>query len=823
MPRLSLAASLRAALLGLTVVLAVLAAFGVSALYGSRQDYEDRLSDGLQLQAAASRVLAAGVVEEATLRLSADGTAGADARARARAAFDATLDAARVLAAGDPQSLALVDRARSAQADVRRSPGSRSDPLAARAPLVRLSGRQDDRITAARQSASDDARRAFLTIIAGGGLAVLAAAALVTLLVRSVRRPLDALVAASGRLAGGRRDVRVPEDGPEELMALARSFNAMAADVQDAAARVEAERRRLELTIRSLGDALVILGPDGAVTAANPRAAELVPALSVGTQTGTDAVALPVALHAALTEETTVEHGPLTLAITAAPLEDGAGHVVTVRDVSERARLERLKSEFAATASHELRSPLTSIKGFVELLIESDGLTPRQRDFLDIVSVSTNRLVELVNDLLDVTRVEAGAIELHPRPTDMAELAREVAQLLRPRAQARDQQLVVDVAADLPRALVDPARVRQILTNLLTNAHLYTPDGGRLTVAARAEGLTLVVEVADTGRGMTAEDAERVFERFFRTGGDDGAGTGLGLAIVRSLVDLHGGDIAVRSAPGRGTTFTVRFPLALQSDRLHAARDALHGKRVLVVDDEPEIAALITDRLRQAGVVVDIATDGSAALDRLRERRYDAMTLDILMPQTDGLETLRALRADPGLAALPVVVVSVFSGREALSGEWVVAKPIDPEELVDTLGAALLAARVRVLAVARPAVRDRLTGTLDDLGIDHDWVEGPQDVAAACRSRYYEVAIVDAGLPDTAAAVAALDLRGRRTGHTVLLATDGEAGHDGNGAHDAVVGSAQAIALDDAGAVILGLLGSAGPDRGLADPTDDSR
>src|SRR5439155_89682 len=192
----------------------------------------------------------------------------------------------------------------------------------------------------------------------------------------------------------------------------------------------------------------------------------------------------------------------------------------------ERARLERLKSEFVATASHELRSPLTSIKGFVELLGADPSLTARQRDFVDTVLTSTNRLVDLVNDLLDVTRIEAGRLEIHPRPTDVAEVIHAVTDLL----------------------------------------------GAR-------------------------------------------------------LVDLMGGTIELVSAPGEGTTFSVRLPRAGRDADREARREALGGRRVLVLDDEREVGELIAERLAPYGVEAVVETDGAAALARLREEPFDAMTL----------------------------------------------------------------------------------------------------------------------------------------------------------------------------------------------------
>jgi signal transduction histidine kinase/CheY-like chemotaxis protein/HAMP domain-containing protein len=802
MRRLSIARSVQLALLGLTVVLTAIAAIGVASLYSARQHYEDTLSNALTLQARAGQLIAAGVVEEATLRLTNDPRA----RRLAKAAYLRTLRFTQTSAREDPPSAALLRQSAAAQARTRSHPGDpRSGTLAARNPLTAISQRQTARVDDARHHARERSRRALIAIIAAGGLALLVALGLVAILVAALRRPLDELVGASAKLASGDQSARVDEDeGPDELRALARSFNRMAGDVQAATERVEAERRRLDATVRSLGDALIIVGADGVVAAANPRAAELAPELIVGTTVGgEDSVAEPAPLADALAGEVSVEQGIRTLAVTASRLEAGAGTVWTVRDVSERARLERLKSEFVATASHELRSPLTSIKGFVELLAASSGLDARQQEFLDIVLMSTNRLVDLVNDLLDVARVEAGRIEIHRRPTDLHDIVRETTTLMSPRLAEKQQTLNVEIPDDLPRALVDPSRIRQILTNLLTNAHLYTEAGGRLGVIVRASGHTVELEVSDTGRGMSDEEAEHVFDRFYRVaGGDIESGTGLGLAIVKSLVDLHGGTIDVESAPGSGTTFRIRLPRAADRSEGAEARAALGGKRVLVVDDEDKVAQLVATTLRSFGVEPTIVHDGATALQRLRSGEFDALTLDILMPGMSGFEVLRALRSETALQRVPVVVVSVFSGREALSGEWVVAKPIDAEELADALGSAVLAGRVRVLAIGRPEVRERMDTVLDDLGIEHEWAHDAESITRLSASRFFEVAAIDAGLPDADAALAALHLRGRRLRRSVVVFAD-DAGGGGFARLDA-----EPVAIEDAGALVLGLLES---------------
>ncbi|MBA2348628.1 MAG: response regulator, partial [Solirubrobacterales bacterium] len=673
-------------------------------------------------------------------------------------------------------------------------------PLAARRPLVELSARQSERIAEARQDAQDRARTALIAILAGGGLALAAALTLVTAIVRAVRRPLDSLVHASGRLAAGEPEIRVPEDdGPGELQQLARAFNAMAVDVRTAQGLVESERRRLATTVRALGDALVITGEDGRIEEANPRADELVPELRVGLEMNP-----PVPLEQAIAAEHEIERDGRTLAVTAAPLADGAGHVWTIRDVTERARLEALKSDFVATASHELRSPLTSIKGFVELLENTAGLSDRQQEWVEIVSLSTDRLVALVADLLDVTRLEAGQVELRRRATDVPALVDETARLLSARMADRGQHFEVHAPAELPRALVDPDRLRQVLVNLLTNAHLYSGEGGRIAVDLLAEQRTLIVRVVNSGPGMTTEEAAHIFDRFSRGSSSSGPnGTGLGLAIVNSLVELHRGTVRVTSAPGEGATFEVRLPGALDTERYAPrghGRERVAGRHVLVVDDDPQVAQLIATHLTASDATSRVVHSGEAALAALREEAFDAITLDILMPGMSGFEVLRALRADPALGSIPVVVVSVFSGREALSGEWVVPKPIEADALADALGAAVVTQRIRVLAVGPPASRPELDEALDILGIEHEWATDADSVAAMCSVRHYEVALVDAGLAAPHAVIDALDLRGRRLRQAVLIFSP-----DGTDPGFARL-DAEPVAVADAGAAVIGLL-----------------
>ena len=780
--RLPLAPTLTLALIGLTLVLALIAALGIGNLYAARQDYEDALARTYEVESASSRLLAGSVIEWATLSRRDRGSARA--RRRARQAFESQAAEVRVLAQGDRESERLVRNRIAAQRRARRLANRAEGPGAGRqlAEAIR-GGRQasDDLVTRqrrrraqARETAGDRTRTALITAIGAGGLALLGAVTLIAALIGSIRRPLDELVTATQKLAAGDLSERVEPSGPLELRELDSAFNTMAERLEGAQARIEAEREKLSVTIESLGDALVVCEPDGRISAVNPRVGEIAPALRPGVDVRAARSPLPE-LDEALAGEVIVDHGDRTLAITAARLgsQAGDGVVWTLRDVSERARLERMKSDFVATASHELRSPLTSIKGFVELLARSDALGEREREFVDVILTSTDRLVDLVNDLLDVARLEAGKMEVHPRLFDLTELVREMAALIAPRVAEKGQQLELELPPGLPRALADPGRVRQIVTNLLSNAHLYTGAGGRITVRVEAREGWLRLSVSDTGRGMSQDDVDRAFDRFVRRD-DSSAGTGLGLSIVRSLVDLQGGKIHVDSTPGEGSTFTVELPGEPQDGRVDAPRVAIQGKRVLVVDDEAQVARVIAAQLQPYDVRAEIATSGDVALERLRRERFDAITLDLLMGHTSGLDVLRELRSDPELRGTPVVIVSVVSEQEALFGEWKVAKPVDPEQLADALGSAVLAGRTRVLVVGRSELRARLEPALVKLGLDHEWVTSGTAAAHACQQRRFEIALVDAGMRSPTAVLSVLDLRGRRLDQAVILFSTGE-------------------------------------------------
>jgi signal transduction histidine kinase/CheY-like chemotaxis protein len=776
MQRLSIARSLRLALIGLTVILALIAALGVASLYSSRQSYENTLVSASELASESANLATASVVVE-TVAGQVHGTP-TPAQRQTALAYRATERRALALAAVDPVSLKLVRHEISARS-----------ATAALSAAGRVQSRQTLRERQAQAHARSKSRQALLLIIVAGVIALLGALALVTLLIRSLRQPLDELVAATRAMAAGDLTRRVRPDGPRELLQLSEAFNLMGDHLAGATGRLERERSKLATTIAGLGDGLIVTEPGSSVIATmNARASELLPGLAPGSRADEPSGPLPPLVEL-VDGSLGIEHGGHSLVVSGAVVrgendgdrEDGGSGegdstVLTVRDMTEWTRLDRAKSEFIATASHELRSPLTSIKGFVELLDNSSqGMSERQREFVSIILRSTDRLVDLVNDLLDVAQLEAAQIELRPRAVDVGEIVSELAELMGPRLADKQQSLSLELPAALPLAQADQSRLRQILLNLLTNAHLYTPEGGRLQVSADARDGQVRISVADTGPGMDSQTLEHIYDRFYRAQDDHSApGTGLGLSIVKSLVDLHNGRLEVASEPGRGTTFRVSIPVAdIAIEGLVPALEALRGRLVLVVDDERDLARLIADQLAPFDVSTVIAHSGAEALEILHRQRFDAITMDVRMPEMDGVQLLEQIRADPELAAVPVVFVSVSTNMTELDGEWLVSKPIDAAELAEVLGTAVSMGRSRVLVVGREELRQRLEPSLDAMGIGYEWAASGVAAAQACRARLFEVALIDTALSNPQAVLAALTLRGRRQRRAVILFDDG--------------------------------------------------
>jgi signal transduction histidine kinase len=323
--------------------------------------------------------------------------------------------------------------------------------------------------------------------------------------------------------------------------------------------------------------------------------------------------------------------------------------------------LDRLKSQFVANMSHELRTPLNAILGFSELLgDETPGaLNAEQRDYVQHIHTSGRHLLALINDILDLSKLQAQRIDLERRPLPLAEIVAAAQTFVWPAMQRKQQIFSNDVPSDLPSLYIDPLRVKQVLINLLNNASKFTPPAGHITVAADVwhDGWVRV-GVRDTGAGIPPDKHAQVFEEFTQFGDTRTVverGTGLGLAIARRLIELHGGQIWIDSGglPGEGATFYFTLPVA---DAAAATRRA--ATRLLVIDDDPGIVDLLQSMLLPPDYEVYGVTDALLALEHIRRNQPDVILLDLMMPEIDGVQLLTALQRTADTARLPVIVLT---------------------------------------------------------------------------------------------------------------------------------------------------------------------
>ena len=385
---------------------------------------------------------------------------------------------------------------------------------------------------------------------------------------RNLARPVNELAAAARRVASGRLDVRVDPRRRDEIGQLARDFKRMVEEQARLLEEMRHGRQELETILASLAAGLLVLDGQERVVRAGPSFRRL-----AGDENPVGKPVWEVLRHAGFAERVRraaaaslhaeLEIGGRGYFVSLAPLPAGRGTVVTFHDLSDSRRLARQKKDLVASVSHELRTPLTAIKGYAETMLE--GAAGDERRYLEVIARNTDRLIEMVGDLLTLSELEERGKRLEREPIDWAGLLQDVAALFEKRVREKglDLRLQPPAAGEADRFRGDRFRLEQMLVNLLDNAVKYTEKGG-IAVRVGVEAERLVLEVRDSGAGIAPEHLERIFERFYvadparsrQTGG-----TGLGLAIVKHIARLHGGEIAVQSRPGEGTLFSVRLPL----------------------------------------------------------------------------------------------------------------------------------------------------------------------------------------------------------------------------------------------------------------------
>ena len=433
-------------------------------------------------------------------------------------------------------------------------------------------------------------------------------------------------------------------------------------------------------------------------------------------------------------------------------------------DITERIQMERMKSEFISTVSHELRTPLTSIRGSLGLIMGGvAGELPAQAKVLvDIAHKNSERLIMLVNDILDMEKIEAGKMEFQLQAVELLPLVKQA--LEDNRAYAEQYKVAFALACEPTEARVyaDPNRLQQVLANLLSNAAKFSPADDNVMVRVTRDGKNIRVAVSDHGSGIPEQFTGRIFQKFAQADSSDTrkkGGTGLGLSITKAIIEQMGGRIGFDSQPNVLTTFWVELPVWQENGLVATgALMAVSLKRVLICEDDQDIAALLRMMLEQAGLSADIAYNAEQAKQMLAQRSYAAMTLDLGLPDQKGTSLIRELRSAEATATLPILVVSAqaVEGHKELNGEafsvvdWI-SKPINQEQLVQALRQAVgqvSPTRAVVLHIEDDAdVVQVVAGIVGDVAD----VEGAATLADARRmlsERHYDLAILDMMLPD---------------------------------------------------------------------------
>jgi PAS domain S-box-containing protein len=577
---------------------------------------------------------------------------------------------------------------------------------------------------------------------------------------------IAALAAACGLLAvwAMSRQVRTDQRRYRELERAKRESD-------DAARALAESQAQMQAVLDSARDPILVVDRHGVVELANRACGEAFGATSrslVGTDISDLVPALVGGAQPAGEVQVTRRDGsgfPAEISTGVFERDGREMSVCILRDRTERHRLDQLKNEFVSTVSHELRTPLTSIRGSLGLIVAGAAgpLPDKAKGLLEIAHKNSERLVGLVNDILDIEKIESGRMEFRRDRLEAGSLVEQAVEANQSYAAQHEVEYRITAKPDqtLP-VLGDADRLIQVLNNLLSNAAKFSPAGTVVEVELGLEtpGSQIRVSVRDRGPGIPEEFRNRIFQRFAQADASDvrrKGGTGLGLSIAKAIVERHGGRIGFEPAEGGGTRFWFTLPLLAEAPETPAAAGDAR-RRVLVCEDDPDVAMLLGLMIEQDGWRVDIARDAESALEKARTGQYDAMTVDLLLPGIDGITLIRRLRADPATAGLPIVVVSATAqdGKRELNGDVVnivdwLDKPIEQLRLRAALRQAGLrsrSGRARILHVEDDDDVIEVVGAIVRDEADIIPARSLREARQQLAEQSFDLVIIDVGLPD---------------------------------------------------------------------------
>jgi signal transduction histidine kinase/CheY-like chemotaxis protein len=589
---------------------------------------------------------------------------------------------------------------------------------------------------ASEQAAQNAARNSVTRAVAACIFILISGTILTWRVLRSILTPLSGINRAISELNAGAKEVDLPPEGVDELGRMSSAVRALQ-DSQNYRRQleVEAENQRMTIltAIETIPDGFALFDENDNLVLTNERYrkmfSDVLPLLKPGTPYRDilkgQAAAYPEIIGDETPEQwaqarlrnlqksnirrSEVRIGEAWVHVTKSKTP-GGGTVAVYSDISDliekQAELEiaregadtanEAKSRFLASMSHELRTPLNAIIGYSEMLIDDAQDAGDDTNIADLerIKSSGQNLLALINDILDLSKIEAGKMEVYTERFAIAPLIEDVAATIRPIIDKNANTLITKINTSITEMETDKTKLRQNLFNLLSNAAKFT-KGGKIELTVDGTDDTINFTIRDEGIGMTAEQKDRLFQAFMQADSSttrNYGGTGLGLAIVKQFTEMVGGAVDVVSEPGKGSAFTLSYPIQVpvQNDDVPTHENFEMDGRILVIDDDPTARKAMTDLLEAEGYKSLVAPDAHSGLELAAKHRPDAIILDVIMPGQDGWYVLNALKADPELCEIPVILATVLGDRDmglALGAVDHLTKPIDPQRLVDTLSA----------------------------------------------------------------------------------------------------------------------------------------
>ncbi len=609
----------------------------------------------------------------------------------------------------------------------------------------------------------------------------IAGAILAVVMARYLVKPLRELSLASSQLAEGASvdSLNVPLDRSDEVGALARAFHRMATRLKDNQASTEA-------ILKTATNPIITIDSRGIIQEANDATTRLLGydreqmigknvsmLMNMKDRKGHDqylenyhTTRKPQIIGIGREVEALRSDGisvPVHLAVSEINLSGKKLFTGIMTDLTEFRKIDKMKNEFVSTVSHELRTPLTSIKGSLGLLKASllGELPDQVKSMITIAYNNADRLIRLINDILDIEKMEAGKLTFIFQKAYLAPLLERVIEANRPYADEYGATIKLEPVDESLRVRCDLDRIEQVMTNLLSNAAKFTPKDGTIHVSTRENGEMIRVSVRDEGPGISKEFRKKIFGKFAQADSSntkEQGGTGLGLAISKTIIELHGGSIGFETADGKGTTFYFDLPQSQSIEGHEAAPQITAVRKVLICEDDPDMATLLRLIIDDMNYDVEVCATAEEAKKLLAQNEFSAMTLDLNLPDSDGVSFIKDLRSDEKTKDLPILVVSASAGdgQEALNGsaitlsDWL-EKPLDVEKLRSAVARSVKvrhSGAFRVLFIEddldQVSVLSPLVG--DDAVVDS--AQTCSEASRALEANEYDLVILDLMLPD---------------------------------------------------------------------------